>query len=436
MSLEGFANEHEVDYLCGLLELMLDDPERAGKVAGLVSREAFAGDCSAMVYQAIAATLTAHGSPTIGDLSARAGWGEIRESVIALLEMGVANRCAYSLGVDRHAWNVRRAWKNRIVEQAAGMLDATIKNPDATPLEKAAAAKAVEDAAREVESDTRTPTLMDAVDEWLRMESRPVVPTGFWPLDSITGGGMAEGGLFVLAAPPSVGKSALALQLVLGALDHDRGLKAVWCLGEMTMDAIARRAACHWSTRGGMHRVSMSAAENVTDLARGAGLNLCMTIGDRLKIVKPPLSMQRIEQAVAEAGAKVVVIDYVQLVQMEGAADRRAEVDGIVKRLRSMSLELGVATICVSNVAKVVSGDTRIGAIGKESSELDFAADLFLLGVPESDADQNGLRAVRWACKKNRHGRCQDIETTFDGGLQTFTAAEAAPEAAFGDWEG
>jgi replicative DNA helicase len=185
-----------------------------------------------------------------------------------------------------------------------------------------------------------------------------------------------------------------------------------------------------------MHRVSMSAADSVTDLARGAGLNLCMTIGDRLKIVKPPLSMQRIEQAVAEAGAKVVVIDYVQLVQLEGAADRRAEVDGIVKRLRSMSLELGVATICVSNVAKVVSGDTRIGAIGKESSELDFAADLFLLGVADADADQNGLRAVRWACKKNRHGRCQDIETMFDGGLQTFTAAQAAPEAAFGDWEG
>ena len=135
-----------------------------------------------------------------------------------------------------------------------------------------------------------------------------------------------------------------------------------------------------------------------------------------------------------EKKAKLVVIDYVQLVELEGAQDRRAEIDGIVKRVRRLSLEHGVATVCVSNIAKMVSGDTRIGAIGKESSELDFAADILLLGVPDESEDQNGLRSVRWACKKNRHGPCEDIVATFDGRLQTFSSAHASRETAFDDW--
>jgi hypothetical protein len=78
----------------------------------------------------------------------------------------------------------------------------------------------------------------------------------------------------------------------------------------------------------------------------------------------------------------------------------------------------------VSNIAKLVSAETRIGAIGKESSELDFAADILLLGVTEAQEDGNGVRGVRWACKKNRHGACEDIDTMFDGRMQTFTAPQ------------
>jgi hypothetical protein len=82
-----------------------------------------------------------------------------------------------------------------------------------------------------------------------------------------------------------------------------------------------------------------------------------------------------------------------------------------------------------------VSAETRIGAIGKESSELDFAADLLLLGVAEDREDQDGLRSVKWACKKNRHGQCLDADTMFDGRLQTFTDAAAGREKAFDNWE-
>lgn len=427
--------EHfENDYLCGLVELFSDDPERARLVSGYVPRESFSSETTRCLYDVVCGALAAQQWPTMSDVVAQPQYESCRVELVDLVMRSRQSRFGYSLGVDRYARKIRSAWKRRIVEDAASDLQSTVSNPDASTADIMAATQAVQDAASHVETSDRMDTLTDAVDEWSRMEETPIIPTGFFPVDRIGGGGLPVGGLFVVAAPPSVGKSALALQLVLGALELDPTLNVVWCLGEMRKESLARRAICHWSTRGSMHKVTMSAADQRTDLARGAGYNLAVAVGDRLSLVSPPLTIQKIEQAVIEKKAKVVVIDYIQLVELDGAQDRRAEVDGIVKRLRRLSLEHDVAAVCVSNVAKVVSSDTRIGAIGKESSELDFAADVLLLGVPDQDEDQNGLRQVRWACKKNRHGPCEDIVSTFDGRLQTFTDAMALHETAFDDW--
>lgn len=417
-------NDYEHDYLCGLLELCFDDADRARRATQLLVREAFAGEASASVYDLICDVLASCAAPSVADVVVNRHYDGCRETVVDLLTKAAKYRAAYGLGVERFAWYVRAAWRRRQCEQAAAYLAEAVRDPSASAADLIAAAKAVEAAAENVENADRTETLTDAVNDWLMMEDPEVVPTGFWPVDGLCGGGIPIGGLFVLAAPPSVGKSALALQLTLGALDTDESLRAVWCMGEMRKEALARRAACHWSTRREMHPVSMSAADQRTDLARGASVNMVNAIGNRLSFVKPPLTIQKIEQTVIEKKAKLVVIDYVQLVELDGASDRRAEIDGIVKRVRRLSLEHNVAVVCVSNIAKLVSADTRIGAIGKESSELDFAADVLLLGVTEAPEDGNGLRGVRWACKKNRHGACQDIETMFDGRMQTFTAPQ------------
>jgi replicative DNA helicase len=432
--LDAEPNAHELDYLAGLLELYGDDPERARAAAALVNRESFSDPLCVAAYDAVRETLSDTESPTMSDLCRHENYAPCRELIADMLVKAAGSRCGYSLGVDRYAWQMRAAWKRRLVRLAAQDLDSAIADAQSSTADILAAAKAVQDAAGNVENADRLDTLLDAIDEWAKMEATPVVPTGFRPVDSLGGGGLPVGGLFVVAAPPSVGKSALALQLTLGALEHDRGLNAIWCMGEMRKEALARRALCHWSTRGSLHQVSMSAADQRTDLARGAAINMAAAVGDRLSLVKPPLSIQKIEQAVIEKRASVVVIDYVQLVELEGAQDRRAEIDGIVKRVRRLALEHGVAVVCVSNISKVVSGETRIGAIGKESSELDFAADILLLGVPDESEDKNGLRSVRWACKKNRHGPCEDLLLTFDGRLQTFTNAQASPDAAFDDW--
>jgi replicative DNA helicase len=140
----------------------------------------------------------------------------------------------------------------------------------------------------------------------------------------------------------------------------------------------------------------------------------------------PVLTPDRIEQAVAASGAALVVIDYLQLVRLAEAADTRTEVDGVMARLRAMSLEHHCAVVLISNIGKAVDGSSRIGTLGKNSGQIDYDADAVLLGQVDGEPDVGGLLPVRWLCKKLRHGQARDLNTLFDGDLQTFTDAEAA----------
>lgn len=282
------------------------------------------------------------------------------------------------------------------------------------------------------EQPTAIPTLADAIAAWRATEATPVVETGFGPLDALGGGGLALGGVTVIAAPPSVGKSAFALQAALGAVSLDASLRVAWAAGEMSMEAIARRAICRWSAD--KQPVSMSGAAQRTPGSQQVADELLAAVASRFHIVQPPLTADGLEAAIDATGARLVVIDYLQLVSLIGASDRRAEVDGLVKRIRAFTLQKNTATVVVSNVAKNVTSETRIGGIGKESAEIDFAADLLLLGIADEHEDANGLRAVRWKVAKNRHGPCHDLETVFDGRLQTFTPAAAQPLEAFADF--
>ena len=315
------------------------------------------------------------------------------------------SRAADRLAYSRRGAALFRAWKPADFQRALlGIAEERLR-PPAEP--------------------ARTLTLGDALTAWASTPDVPRVETGFRPLDELLGGGLPHGTLTVIAGQPSAGKSALALQVTLGALLADAGLRAVWGLGEMTTEALACRAVAVGSVLlGGDAAVTKSQAERRSQAAKTIADELRHDLGDRLTIVAP-LTIDRIEATVKATGARLVIVDYLQLCGVDGAADRRQEVDAVVRSLREMTLTHGLALVAVSNVAKGVGRDSRIGQLGKESAEIDFAADLFLLGEPSPDEDENGLRQVKWRCMKNRHGSARDIEVTLDGGLQLFTVPEA-----------
>jgi KaiC/GvpD/RAD55 family RecA-like ATPase len=277
----------------------------------------------------------------------------------------------------------------------------------------------------------RIVSLSKMLQEWRTKTASPVVETGFQPLDALGNGGLPVGGLTVLAGAPGVGKSALAMQAAIGALVANPSLRVLWAAGEMTQDKIAQRAVVQWAAGPGNRKVSMDTAGARTAAALQMADQLEQSIGDRLAILPAPLPLDQIVEATVATKAGLVVLDYIQLVTVAGSSDRRGEVDAVVRAVRTLATEHEVAVLVLSNIARSVGADSRAGQIGKESSEIDFAADILLLGV-EQEGEQERLhavdvagidwsaKAVLWRCTKNRHGEQRDMRTAFTGKRQLF----------------
>jgi len=281
--------------------------------------------------------------------------------------------------------------------------------------------------------DRPSPTLIDAIDDWIRQEETPAIPTGIPSLDKLFDGGLPLGQMTAVAAAPGVGKSALALQLAIACLSNDQTMNAAWCLGEMTRAALAARAITHW---GGN-----SAGLTLQDVIRKEGdsrkyaATLAAAVGGRLKLIEPPLIIDRIEKAVVKDGIKLLVVDYLQLVRSSRAfTDKTGEINECLLKLREITSTMNVATLLVTNVAKGVDHNTEIGNIGKGSNQIDFDVDNFLFGQRTEEVGADGEIKVLWHCKKLRQGERRDVELWFHGKYQTFEDTSVGESADFAAW--
>ena len=431
---EWERHEAERSFLAAVLELLTDAPDRCRDAVRGVPGEALTIEAGAELLAAVAATLEVGPGPTITDLAAT-----IRRQADSPAEVvGLAGELVglskkfpvgYAKGIDRHKAAVLEAHRDRRIADAVADMNA-VRATGGSIAEVIAAADAVRAAATETAGGGgRLLSIAAALQDWRTRERAPVVETGFGPLDRLGGGGLPVGGLTVIAGAPGTGKSALALQATLGALHLDPGLRALWAAGEMGVEAIARRAVVTWAAGPGDRRVSIGGAGSRTKGALEVAGQLEREIGDRLQILPAPTPLEEIVAAAAATHARLLVIDYLQLVEAAGATDRRAEVDAVVRRLRTMATRDNVAVLVVSNIAKGVGADARAGMVGKESNEIDFAADLLLLGIADEGTNDASRRPVRWRCLKNRHGERRDLETVFDGARQWFAPAVEEVEA-------
>lgn len=422
---EWERHEAERSFLAAVLELLTDAPERCRAAVRGVPREALTIEGGADLLTAVVATLEVGPGPKLTDLVAMIRQrtdapAEVVGLTLDLLKLSTGSPLAYAIGIERHRQAVLEAHQDRLIADAVADLDA-VRATGGSIAEVIAATDAVRAAATETAGGGgRLLSIAAALQDWRKRDRAPVVETGFDPLDCLGGGGLPVGGLTVFAGAPGTGKSALALQATLGALHLDPGLRALWAAGEMGVEAIARRAVASWAAGPAGRRVSMHGAGDRSPGALEVADHLEKEIGDRLQILPAPIRLEEIVAAQAATRARLMIIDYVQLVEAAGATDRRAEVDAVVRGLRTLATRENVALLLVSNIAKGVGADARAGMVGKESSEIDFAADLLLLGVAEEELAGDRTRPVRFRCLKNRHGERRDMETVFNGARQWF----------------
>lgn len=257
-----------------------------------------------------------------------------------------------------------------------------------------------------------------------------------WLTDALTGG-FSPGGLYVLAARPSVGKSSFAQDL--GMNFAQDGLPTLYLSQEMADTEVADRGvanAGHLSytalRSGKMDREHWTRATEAMDkLGR-----LPFFVDD-----DGGLTLQRIRlKAKSVKGLKVLILDYLQLCDYEAAkgATTNDALAKVSKGLKSMAKELGIAILALSQLNRDVekrSNKRPNGADLRDSGAIEQDADVILFLWPVREFTSEGRRIVGLGVDKNRQGpRGGQVGLDFFGDTQRWqqSAADISQDAAPG----
>jgi len=255
--------------------------------------------------------------------------------------------------------------------------------------------------------------------------------TGFHDFDRMTDG-LHGGQLIIIAARPSMGKSAFALNIAEHVCTQSKLPTALFTL-EMPKVDLMKRLLCSVAdvnlgvTKTGF--MSREAATHLMDVSvelSSAPLYLDSTPGLNIATFR-----SRARRAVARNGVALLIVDYLQLmkgVSKRASQDRRLEIDEISSGLKAVAMELNVPVIALAQLNRSAD-EASVPKIShlRESGGIENDADVVgLLHRPErltKDPDKREKLAGQafLYIEKNRNGGTGDIELQFNGPRYRFT---------------
>ena len=257
---------------------------------------------------------------------------------------------------------------------------------------------------------------------------RQTVKVGFSSLDGILGG-FAQGGLYIIAARPGVGKSALGIAVADMIAKTKRVLYASL---EMTAEELnARRIAAFSDSPCSFGKLLFGTTSEQEDLSV---LNACCTLSERQMYISAVSSMTVAELGIQARNIKadVVVVDYLGLLagsdRKSGEYERITQVSGDLKRL-AKQLNCVIIALCQLNRESANSpGTDKIPRLSqlRSSGAIEQDADgVLLLHRPEygqSDISRRPSEPQRFFVDvaKNRHGRTGTIELAWYAPVNRF----------------
>ena len=275
------------------------------------------------------------------------------------------------------------------------------------------------------------PTLLaqavDRIDELHRRNSIITgLATGFTELDEMTSG-LQKGDLVIVAGRPSMGKTSFVMNIVEEAALQQKGSCAVFSM-EMSGVQLAMRMLSSLS-RVDMQRIRSGRLED-EDWPRVAST---LEILDRAKIyvddgaaLSPTEVRARARRIQREHGLDLIVVDYLQLMQVPGTEENRAtEISAISRGLKALAKELQVPVIALSQLNRSLEqrpNKRPVMSDLRESGGIEQDADLILFiyrdEVYNAESEDKGVAEI--IIGKQRNGPIGTRKLTFLGQYTRF----------------
>lgn len=265
------------------------------------------------------------------------------------------------------------------------------------------------------------------------------VPTGFTELDSLLAG-LQKSDLIILAARPSMGKTALALDIARKSAINHKTAVGIFSLEMSSQQLVDRMLAAQagvnsWRLRTG----KISKDDEYERLQTGIAELSEASIYIDDKPSSTVLTMRSVARRLkSEKSLGLIIIDYLQLITPTNyrANDNLVQqVTEISRSLKAMARELDVPVLALSQLSREIErrrGKPRLSDL-RDSGSLEQDADVVMFIHRDDKMNENSDRPgiAEILVEKHRNGPTGRIELRFDEEKTTFVPIEKSD---FGDF--
>ena len=382
---------HSIEAEQAILGGLFLDPDAWTKVVERIRADDFYRKDHQLIYNAIA-ELESHGEPF--DLVTVAEWLENRQQLDDVGGLSYLSALADSTpgasNITAYADIVRKRSILRQLIRATTEISDTVFNPmgrSSNEILDFAEQTIFEIAEQEsrgrkkykIIKDLLVSTL-DRIDELFHKKS-PItgIATGYIDLDKKTAG-LQKSDLIIIAGRPSMGKTALAINLAEHAIIKDNLSVVVFSM-EMSSEQLSMRMMSslgridqHKVRTGNLEDEDWPRLTSAVEILKDAKLYI-----DDTPALTPAEIRARCRRLARDHGLDMVIVDYLQLMSVPGTKENRAtEISEISRSLKAMAKELNIPVIALSQLNR---------SLEQRPNKRPMMSDLRESGAIEQDAD-------------------------------------------------
>jgi replicative DNA helicase len=259
------------------------------------------------------------------------------------------------------------------------------------------------------------------------------IPSGFPDLDKMTSG-FQRSDLIIVAARPSVGKTAFALNVAQNVGVRAKETVAIFSL-EMGAAQLVQRIICaEANIDAGRMRTGFLEPDDWSKLTMAIGTlseaNIFIDDSANVTVADIRARCRRLKR---EKGLGMILIDYLQLISGKGKAgeNRQQEVSEISRTLKQIARELDVPVIALSQLSRGVEQrqDKRpMMSDLRESGSIEQDADIvaFLYRDDYYDKETEKKNIIEIIIAKQRNGPVGTVELVFLKNFNKFVSVDRA----------
>lgn len=255
------------------------------------------------------------------------------------------------------------------------------------------------------------------------------VPTGFVELDKILSG-LQPSDMIVLAARPSVGKTAFALNIAANAATQHGKSVLIFSL-EMAKEQLVQRLLCNVG-QVDMQRLRdgfLTEAEFPKVQYAAGVLSEAKIFIDESSGLTPLELRSKSRRLDTQHKIDLIIIDYMQLMHVSGRAEsRQTEISAISRSIKGIARELHVPVLTLSQLSREADkdedGTPKLSHL-RESGAIEQDADVVMILSRPPKKDREGREnVIVLNIAKQRNGPTGQVELLFRRSVQRFMSVD------------